>query len=191
MTFHYAGKYNGDEHVLPKRELPEGTVAFKEPTEKAFAVLASVGSLLTLIFLLIPVAMVYENMSDKNQMGITMALVLSAFSIVPHELLHAVCFKGDVYMYNNLRSFMLFVVGTESMSKKRYLMMALCPNIVLGLIPYIIGIFFPQLIGLGFSGAICLSMGFGDYINVFNALFQMPANANTFLSGFHSYWYVE
>ena len=32
-------------------------------------------------------------------------------------------------------------------------------------------------------------MGFGDYMNVFNALTQMPRGARTYLYGFHSYWY--
>jgi hypothetical protein len=34
-------------------------------------------------------------------------------------------------------------------------------------------------------------MGFGDWINVYHAVKQMPRNAKTYLCGMHSYWYVE
>ncbi len=34
-----------------------------------------------------------------------------------------------------------------------------------------------------------IAMGFGDYINVFNALTQRPNGGKTYLNGFHSYWY--
>ena len=36
----------------------------------------------------------------------------------------------------------------------------------------------------------CIGMGAGDYINVFNAATQMPKNALTYLNGFNSYWYI-
>ena len=38
--------------------------------------------------------------------------------------------------------------------------------------------------------AVCLSMGTGDYYNVFNALTQMPKGAKTYLDGFHSWWFL-
>ena len=86
---------------------------------------------------------------------------------------------------------LMFVVGTEDMSKIRFICMSLCPNIILGLIPYLIFFIFPNLGWLGLFGAINLGMGFGDYYNVFNALRQMPKGAKTYLSGMHSYWYVK
>ena len=42
------------------------------------------------------------------------ALLGSLLILFPHELLHAVCFKNDVYLYTNFKQGMLFVVGTES-----------------------------------------------------------------------------
>lgn len=50
--------------------------------------------------------------------------------IFPHELLHALCFKKDVYLYTNLKQGMLFVIGTETMSKGRFIFMSMLPNII-------------------------------------------------------------
>ena len=84
----------------------------------------------------------------------------------------------------------MFVVGTEDMSKAHFIIMCLCPNIVLGLIPYTAFLLFPHLVGLGLFGIICIGTGFGDWINVYNAIKQMPKNAKTYLCGMHSYWYI-
>ena len=93
-------------------------------------------------------------------------------------------------MYTNLKQGMLFVVGTETMSKGRYVFMSLFPNIIFGLIPFILAMIFPSLALLGFFGAFCLSMGAGDYYNVFNALTQMPKGSRTYLHKFNSFWYM-
>jgi hypothetical protein len=83
---------------------------------------------------------------------------------------------------------MLFVVGPEDMSKGRFIFMSLLPSIVFGLIPYIAG-FTMHNVFLATLGAMSLGMGAGDYINVWNALWQMPKGALTYLYGFHSFWY--
>ena len=109
--------------------------------------------------------------------------------LLPHELLHAACFRKDVYLYTNLRQGMLFVVGPEDMSKARFLLMSLLPNIVFGLIPYAIGMALPNM-ALSAFGAICTGMGAADYNNVFNTLTQVPNGAKIYASGFNSYWYL-
>lgn len=86
---------------------------------------------------------------------------------------------------------MLFVVGTEPMSKGRFIFMSMLPNIVFGIIPYALGMIFPQLKALTLFGMLCTSMGAGDYYNVFNALRQVPKNGRVYMSGMRSYWYVE
>jgi hypothetical protein len=110
---------------------------------------------------------------------------------VPHELLHAICYRGDVFLYHDLSHGLMFVVGTEDMSRRHFVLTCLCPNIVLGFIPYITFLLFPEIVGLGLFGIICIGMGFGDWINVYHAVKQMPWNAKTYLCGMHSYWYVE
>ena len=69
--------------------------------------------------------------------------------------------------------------------------MSLLPNMVFAVISYIVFLIPREWLICGLVGAFCTSMGFGDYINVFNALTQMPKDAKTFLYGFHSYWYRD
>ena len=110
--------------------------------------------------------------------------------LFPHEIIHALCFRGDVYMYTNFGEGMLFVVGPEVMTKTRFIVMSLMPSIVLGLLPFIVGMIFPKLIILAVFGAVSASSGAGDFYNVYNAITQMPRGALTYLYGFNSYWYM-
>ena len=45
------------------------------------------------------------------------SVALYLLTIIPHEILHALCYKGDVYLYQNLGRGMVFVSGAERMSK--------------------------------------------------------------------------
>ena len=116
--------------------------------------------------------------------------VISMAVLFPHELLHAICFKSDVYLYTNWAQGMLFVIGPETMSKSRFIFMSLLPNIIFGFIPFIIGMIFPNLVLLTLVGALCIGSGAGDYYNVFNALTQMPRGARTYMYKFNSFWYM-
>ncbi|MEE3488643.1 MAG: DUF3267 domain-containing protein, partial [Bulleidia sp.] len=101
----------------------------------------------------------------------------------------AVLHQGDVYLYTNLKRAMCFVIGTEDMSFARYLFMGLCPNLVFGIFPFVIYLFFPHLAGVGIFGALCICIGFMDYVNIFKAMFQIPKDALVFMSGLRTYWY--
>lgn len=192
MILHNGGKYNGDESILPQREHPPGAVVFKEAENmKRFAVIVNVGCILTMIALAVPFVLLVREHIRENGVWLALGGICGGLSLPVHELLHALCYKRDVYFFNNLKQGMVFVVGTEDMSKARFIFMCLCPNIFLGLIPYALFLIFPNIAFLGLFGLICTGMGFGDYVNVFNAAKQMPKGAKTYLCGHHSYWYRE
>ena len=102
-----------------------------------------------------------------NTVNFAAGCLAALLALFPHELLHAVCFKQDVYLYTNWKQGLLFVVGPEPMSKRRFILMCLLPNLLLGFLPYI-----------------------GDYYNIINALTQMPKGAKTYLYQMHSFWYL-
>ena len=190
MKLHYMGKFNLDPHSLPHGEHQEGAVRFKEATDsKRLSVVATVISVV--IFLVLGIAAVLRSttMFREHILQALIALWVSILTLFPHELLHAICFKGDVYLYTNWSQGMLFVVGPETMSKARFVIMSLLPNLILGILPYVVGMIIPNAFLLTF-GAMTTSMGAGDYYNVFNALTQMPKGARTYLYEFHSYWYI-
>jgi hypothetical protein len=190
MKLKYKGKYSGDESTLPQREHPEGYVPFREPEHKKFAVIANVGAIILLIILFIIMIVRAGEHYTPGSSAVLIGMIIALLTMFPHEILHASCFKEEVWLFTNLSKGMLFVVGPEDMTKGRFIFMSLLPNIVFGFIPFIVFLFVPKLIILGTMGAMCISMGFGDYFNVFNALTQMPKGALTYLSGFHSYWYI-
>lgn len=197
MKFHHVGKFDGDETKLPQREHPEGSVPFREPEMKQLAIIANVGAAVVTVMcaaLYFDRAISYFAFAGGDPLDYVLEIYLgllgSLLVLLPHELLHAICFREDVYLYTYLKKGMLFVVGPEDMSRRRFVFMSLLPNLVFGLLPYTIFMAYPKLLGLGFFGAMCLGEGFGDYLNVFNALTQVPKNGIVYLSGIHSYWYL-
>lgn len=98
MKFHYAGKFNGDEKSLPQREHELGAVQFKEPEDmKKLSTIMAIMSGVVLALMYVIVCLRAAKFID-NAWGILAALLC----LVPHEFLHAICFKKDVYMYTNL-----------------------------------------------------------------------------------------
>ena len=112
MTLHYGGKYNGDEKSLPQREHHPNAVAFIEA-----------GCILLMIILAVPFVLLGKEYFHSNRICMILAAICGVLSLFPHELLHAICYKEDVYLYNNLRQGLFFVIGTEAMSKSRFVFM--------------------------------------------------------------------
>lgn len=189
MKLHYRGKYNLDPATLPAVSKKENAVPFKEAESmKKLATQANILAILLLIVCFIPIFLTHRLEFTKFDFWI--GCLLSLITCFPHEILHAICFKEDVYLYTNFQQGMLFVIGNEPMTKARFTFMSLLPNLVFGLVPYILGLIFGQLSVLLGLGWCAISMGVGDYINIFHAVTQMPKGAKTYMSGFHSYWYM-
>lgn len=189
MKLVYKGKYH-TEADLPVREHPEGYVPFREAGDmKKMAVLLNCMSIP--LFVLTIAGLIlrgYPDLFERN-LSMNLGMVTGLLLLFPHELLHALCFKGEVELWTNLKMGMLFVVGTEDMSKARFVCLSLLPNLVFGWIPYLLFLLQPRWIFLGALGTISIPMGIGDYYNVFNCLTQVPKNGLVYMSGMHSYWY--
>lgn len=191
MKLHYKGKYNLDPESLPHGEHIPGAVKFKEPEDtKKLSIIMNVLSLVITVVLAVLAVIRSSAYLFTSSRQMMLGCVVALLVLFPHEILHAICFKEDVFLYTNWAQGMLFVVGPETMSRKRFIFMSLLPNLVFGLIPYLIGMIFPQQVFFLWLGALAIGMGAGDYLNVFNALTQMPKGARTYLYGFNSYWYM-
>ena len=188
MKLHYMGKYDLNPESIPANPHKPNCVQFKEPKDsKTLGRIASLIALPLFVILSIPIYIHdFHNAIDSSFIGAVLAVIVA----FPHEILHAICFKKDVYLYTNVKQGMLFVVGPEDMSKARFIFSSLLPNIVFGFIPYLIYIFNPDWMVLGAFGALNISMGAGDYLNVFNAITQMPKGSRTYLHHFSSFWYM-
>ncbi len=188
MRLHYKGKFNLDPESLPSKPHLDGAVRFKEAKDsKEMMKIASVISVL--LFIICDVVL-YLRCGNVVFDDLIIGGILALLCAFPHELLHAVCFKEDVYLYTNLKQGMLFVVGPEDMSKGRFIFMSMLPNLVFGILPFLLALIWPSLGILGTFGVLSISMGSGDYYNVFNAATQMPRGARTYLYQFNSFWYM-
>lgn len=188
MRLHYKGTYNLDPESLPRSPHRPGAVPFREASDtKTLSLIGNGLGFLIIVLLFVPAIFRGRGTFDYGQM--ILGCVLPMAALLPHELLHAACFREDVYLYTNLRQGMLFVTGPEDMSKARFLFMSLLPNLIFGLLPYTLGMVLPNL-GLAMFGAICTGTGAADYYNVFNTLVQVPRGAKIYSYGFHSYWYL-
>ena len=186
MKLIYKGKFNGDPSSLPYNEHKEGAVKFKECDDpKQLAILANIIALL-LTFICMIIFVLRSSFFDFSILGALASMLV----LFPHEILHAICFKEEVYLYTNLKQGMLFVVGPESMTRNRFIFMSLLPNLIFGFIPFLLFLINPNLTFLGTLGAISIGSGAGDYYNIYNALTQMPSHALTYLYQFNSYWYI-
>lgn len=186
MKLIYKGKYNGDPNSLPHGEHKPNAVKFREPENTKQ--LALVANLVAFGIMLVCLLGLY--LRGNGQRFSLVGALLSLLSLYPHEFLHAICFKKEVYLYTKWSQGLLFVVGPEDMSKAHFIGMSLLPNLVFGFLPYLIFLLFPRCTLLGTFGAIAIGMGAGDYLNIFFALTQMPKGARTYLYGIHSYWYM-
>ena len=191
MKLHYQGKYNLDPETLPKRNHQPNAVKFKEvSSSKELAVIANTIGLVLMVILSIPILLVYKNDLLLYFDDVMLAVIFPILTMFPHELLHALCFKEDVYLYTNFKQGMVFVLGTETMSKKRFIFMSLLPNLVFGFLPYCLSFLGTKYLMFALWGVIAVAMRAGDYYNVFNVLTQMLKGARTYLYQMNSYWYI-
>lgn len=186
MKLIYRGKYNGNPDSLPFREHKPGAVKFKEFDDmKKMGIVLNIAALI----IAIPMYIILIMRAGSDAISFVGAL-LSLVAMIAHEFLHAICFKEEVHLYINFANGSLFVVGPETMSKARFVIMSMLPNLIFGIIPFILFLINSQWTVLGTFGAIMICGGAGDYYNVFNALTQMPKGARTYLHKMNSYWYM-
>ena len=190
MIFHYMGKFNGDPETLPNGAHHPGATIYREPDEKKLPIVANVGALiLSLITMTAFVLRGLTSHGGNRGWQVLLGFALAMVALAPHEFLHALCFRRDVYMYTWLSKGMLFVFGPEPMTRARFTFMSLLPNLAFGFIPFILFVIHPEWVVLGALGALSIPSGFADYMNVFNCLTQVPRGGFTYMHGIHTYWY--
>ncbi|MCI6956939.1 MAG: DUF3267 domain-containing protein [Candidatus Faecousia sp.] len=191
MKLHYKGKYDLNPESLPHGEHMPGAVPFKEAKDsRQLSIIANAASVVIMVLLAVPAWFRCREYLLTSPFQMMFGAIASMLILFPHEILHALCFKEDVYLYTNWKQGLLFVVGPETMSKGRFIFMSLFPNLVFGIIPYLLGMLLPNLVFAVVLGILATGMGAGDYYNVFNAATQMPKGSRTYLYQFSSYWYM-
>lgn len=186
MRLIFKGKYNGDEETIPHNEHMPDAHKFDEISDvKKFGSIMNMLALCSTVLLFI----IFAAISGIKNFTLNGA-ILAILSLFPHELLHACCFKKEVYFYSSLKNGMLFVTGPETMSKKRFILMCALPNIIFGFAPFIAYLINNDLTLIGSMSVFTIGMGMGDYYNIFSIIKQMPKGARTYMYKTASYWYI-
>lgn len=195
MKLIYKGKYTGTIEEFPGIKDVKNAVKYVEAETvlELFEILKKAQNILAciLIFVVSFISSFYVSSFLILLLSLIVGYFISLIFLVPHELLHVICFKKRVYLFYSLKPLMMFVVGEDHMSKFQFIFMSLLPNIVLGVIPFIIFLFNPFLYIIGFVSIFNIIAGIGDYYNVYNTVRQVPKGAKIFMKGENTYWYIS
>ena len=200
MKLTYKGKYTGEDQ-LPKGILPPSAVKFREPGTPAktqlVASLFVLPALLLIGLFVLTSALLHGSLYlDTRASNSLIGVALALLTIYPHELLHALCFgkNAEVEVYIVPKWLMAFVYCTQPVSKARFIFISLFPNLIFGWLPLTIwAVLHPVIIysdTLFMFSCMSILFGCGDYMNVYNALRQMPKGSMQQLSGYNSYWFM-
>ena len=193
MKLIYKGRYNGEIEEFESSKNIVNAIKYKEAdtVEEMAKIITLPANIIQLVLLLIVFLIVGVDNFDNALSLLILSFFVSLLTMIPHELLHGICYKNKVYLYTNFKQLMLFVVGEDHMSKWKFIFMCMLPNIVFGFIPFILFLINTKLVFLGMLGAMCISYVMGDYYNVWNTIMQVPTNGMVFSKGHNSYWYVD
>lgn len=192
------GYYN-DESQLDKGNLPPNAVKFRQPESTVKRNLTALWFCIPVVIILGLAIFVKRKMgllegsaNDWNLIGFALAMLV----FVPHELIRARFFPRDaeVHFWYHRKTSKAFILSTYPISRKRFMLIALVPSIISGLLPLIIWLFIPDnsIASIVISFAkLCLLVRAGDYYNVFTTLTQVPSGAKIQASGLKFYWYLE
>lgn len=185
---------------IPENIIPDNAVPFKEPKTMGTATIVSGLFSMVALGIVYAMSLLLGFLRDFNAITYFFdlrGLGLLVLLIIPHEILHALCYpkKSTVNIYILAKYLSGCAWSSTPISKKRFIIMSLFPYFVISVVPLIILMFVPHnelvlqtLIGLASYSA--LSCG-GDFLNAFNALTQMPNNSMEILSNINSYWYIK
>ena len=195
------------EDQLPKANLPLNAVKFREPVTVESSVSASLifvipSTLLICLFLFASYLLHGElvirlsSIVDTAFLRPMMPLLLIFTTIIPHELIHAIALgKGvNAEFFLAPRSLSAFIISVTPITKKRFIIMSFLPGFILGWLPLLVWAILPfnELYSahLLFFSVISILGSCGDYMNIFNAIRQMPKGSYHQHSGFNSYWHI-
>jgi len=202
----FKGTLKGDiEQISSGKQLPEGSVMFKEPetSDKAFLQGAIFAGPLMLVMMctagiriLLAFGRPHGLKFGSFVIAFLVSLVCVYISQYVHEYIHALTMpkavKKQIYVMPQKQ--MLFVYFEEPISKKAFIISVLSPAFILGIIPFVIWMFVAPMIPIPVSlgvvlYCICMSgCALGDYLNAFNCARQVPKGGKVFNRGWHSYW---
>ena len=205
INLKYKGIYKNENQLL-NGVLNKDAIMFEEPNNITGLFLR--GFLLTSPLFALLIIMSYIKIQSANLFSyyfikenistiIIISSLISILTLFIHEILHALAFpfKSVKELWIKPNEMAAFIYCNAPVKKSKFIWMCLCPNVILGVFPYIlwlIGVFdFNKTLSLYILilSFLNLSIGIGDYYNVYLTIKQVPNNSYIQNYGFHSYWF--
>lgn len=128
--------------------------------------------------------------------GLIVLIGINILLTLLHELIHAVTVpRGhEAQIWSYLDKGAMFVFFPEPVSRVRFVVVSLAPNVVLAFIPWLFLLFAAPVLTAQaywwiFIQAFLMSVGgIGDYANVWHTLTQVPKGGQVYSYGVNSYW---
>lgn len=190
MKLKWKGKLS-EENAFVYPDLPEDAKPFSD-SKSSWQMILLIAPVLVMAYIGIQIRLKYvdEIMFSRGALFCGVALAIPFLFI--HELLHAICCPRGSIVNVYWSTAGISLIPTCPIKKQRYIIMALLPTLVLGIIPFLIWLFIPAMdatIGsIIFAFSIgSLSMSIGDMFNVLIALKKMNHDSYLITSAMQVY----
>lgn len=179
-------KFPSEEDFYPE---DEGFIPMKEPDQKKFMIWMNIFVVLLSILVLIVIENIY---GDINIIILAITLI---FIIVPHELIHALCFpehisSDKVVIGSYIKGGVFFAHYSGEMTKGRFLKVLIAPFIILTIIPALFCVFVSDIEILRYL-SIANGLGaVGDIFGFFLVLKNVPKYGVVRNKGYKTYYKI-
>lgn len=192
MKIRWKGKLT-EANPLPTVEVPKNATEFFKPKKMFEYCIAAIPIAVFFLFC-VYIKSHFIVKVRMNLLGKIIGLLLAILLVGIHELLHAICFPAEATVEIYWNNYGLGTTSCSPMSKKRFIIMAILPSLVLGFIPLILWTFIPiQNITLNtiwcFSAAASLGAGTVDFCSAITVIIKMPKGTMMQISGSKIYYY--
>lgn len=192
MKLKWKGKLS-EENAFVYPDLPEDAKPFSD-SKSSWQMILLIAPVLVMAYIGIQIRLKYvdEIMFSRGALFCGVALAIPFLFV--HELLHAICCPRGSIVNVYWSTAGVSLIPTCPIKKQRYIIMALLPTLVLGIMPFLIWLFIPAMdVTVGsiiFAFSIgSLSMSIGDMFNVLIAIKKMNHNSYLITSAMQIYFF--
>lgn len=190
MKLKWKGKLS-EENAFVYPDLPEDAKPFSD-SKSSWQMILLIAPVLVMAYIGIQIRLKYVDGIMFSRGALFCGVALAIPFLFVHELLHAICCPRGSIVNVYWSTAGISLIPTCPIKKQRYIIMALLPTLVLGIIPFLIWLFIPAMdVTVGsiiFAFSIgSLSMSIGDMFNVLIAIKKMNHDSYLITSAMQIY----
>ena len=202
----FMGNYTSDKDLTKRKSIPKDAVEFgivkdlKDVFVKGFFMLMPIIVIMVILTILKVKSIKYHlTMNIDVIIAFILIIILVYVLTIVHEVIHALFYPRKYLktIWKSKRDGARFVYCEELVSKKRFVIMALAPMFILGIIPFIIWLILPNFIPMPYNLTFVITTWFmtliamGDIYNAYIVIKEVPKNHKLFNYGLLRSFYIK